>query len=1039
MAPPGELPPSPAAFPDPAAPRLAAGGVKVLVAIFVSLLGFQLASVPARNSDLWLHLAAGRDLATGASGVRVSGSQSWLYDLACYGLYEWLGGAGLALCKALLVAGLALLLLRLSLAASGWGLAAACTALALLAMGTRLLLQPTTISYFLLALTLWLVRPDADATRQIPRARFSLLPPWPLLVLFILWANLDRWFVLGLTAVAIVWLGQGLDLARQGDRRGLCFLVWWPVLAAVCLLNPVHVHAFALPAELGWLGGAEAPAAALARRAVASPFEGAYWGGVGLNAAGLAYFPLLGLGLFSFVLNLPRWHWQRFLPWLGLAVLSALQVRTVPFFAVVAGPVLAWNLGEMVAAGGWRVAHVRHGPAAALVGMLALALLVCAWPGWLQAPPFEPRRWAIETPPSLERGAVETRHWHQQGKLQPEARGLHLSPETAHVFAWFCPEEQGVLDEGLAATIRGARVERGRAAPEPVESWDERMRAAGINHVIVYDANAARLFTGLERLLADPEQWPLLYLEGNLAVFGWRDPARRLLDSTDPFQGLVLNFNRLAFDRTQVRKAPRSRPEREPEPRHWYEAFWKPVPPRPIDRDEATLYLLYAEAARAPLAYQHLRAWVAGQGTALIAGAGGWPEVDCLLSTPLRLALLHPQVPPRGSGRGAVPLLDRVALALRDDFMQQQDASPAALLYLAVRAARRALAHDPNDARAYLVLGESYLHLLHNTRERAWLTRLPQLTQLRQAQAAAAFSQAIFLQPSLAAAHFHLGWLYRKMGYLDLALHHLRIHQKLALDVPPEADVAQLRERQAGAAADLDRLASMVSEREAKWEAEAPRLRVGERALLAREQGLAGKARDLLLESAEAAFGRQGTALELELLLQTGRVQEVREWTLELTPKQKADLGMPAYYWLRARALAASGDYAQAEEELAQLATGGRPADAVGPRDLIALALAEDLLSQQPGGGCLLARLGRTVAGMDLYTGTTGLAWRMRQEADATVLRGLLALEEGRVDEAETAFRVALALWKDEAAASSGAGLDFDARPIAQGCLQWLE
>jgi hypothetical protein len=46
----------------------------------------------------------------------------------------------------------------------------------------------------------------------------------------------------------------------------------------------------------------------------------------------------------------------------------------------------------------------------------------------------------------LERGAAATHLWHQEGKLGPEARGLHLSPETAQAFAWFCPEEKGFLD-----------------------------------------------------------------------------------------------------------------------------------------------------------------------------------------------------------------------------------------------------------------------------------------------------------------------------------------------------------------------------------------------------------------------------------------------------------------------------------------------------------------------------------------------------------------------------------------------------------------
>jgi hypothetical protein len=55
------------------------------------------------------------------------------------------------------------------------------------------------------------------------------------------------------------------------------------------------------------------------------------------------------------------------------------------------------------------------------------------------------------------------------------------------------------------------------------------------------------------------------------------------------------------------------------------------------------------------------------------------------------------------------------------------------------------------------------------------------------------------------------------------------------------------------------------------------------------------------------------------------------------------------------------------------------------------------------------------------------------------VFLGLLALEQGNIDEAETAFGLAVAVWKDEAAAASGQGLDFNARPIALACLGWLK
>src|SRR5581483_3872538 len=104
----------------------------------------------------------------------------------------------------------------------------------------------------------------------------------------------------------------------------------------------------------------------------------------------------------SFALHLPRWHWQRFLPWVGLALLSAVQVRTIPFFAVVAGPVLAWNIQDYFAGSSGQERWAMPGRRRAIflghlfTGLFVLALVVCSWPGWLQTPPFEPRRWIIE-------------------------------------------------------------------------------------------------------------------------------------------------------------------------------------------------------------------------------------------------------------------------------------------------------------------------------------------------------------------------------------------------------------------------------------------------------------------------------------------------------------------------------------------------------------------------------------------------------------------------------------------------------------------
>src|SRR5262249_45544809 len=160
--------------------------------------------------------------------------------------------------------------------------------------------------------------------------------------------------------------------------------------------------------------------------------------------ASIAYFLILGLSVFSFLANLPHWHWQRFLPWGAVALLGALQVRTVPFFAIVAAPVLVWNLREVAAGEGAAGRPSRAG--GVLAGARVLALLVCAWPGWLRAPPFGRRTLALQPPPSLAAGADATRRWHAEGKLSQGSRTLHLSNETASAFAWLCPEDAGTQD-----------------------------------------------------------------------------------------------------------------------------------------------------------------------------------------------------------------------------------------------------------------------------------------------------------------------------------------------------------------------------------------------------------------------------------------------------------------------------------------------------------------------------------------------------------------------------------------------------------------
>jgi tetratricopeptide (TPR) repeat protein len=1015
--------------------------------LLVGVLAFLLASSVARNSDVWMHLARGRMLAHGESSFGTDpplrpgspANASWLYDLISYGLYSAFGGTGLVLCKALLAAALGVLLVRLSRVGQGRWIAVFCTALALLAMSMRFALQPAAVSYFFLALALWFLR----ERENVPGTSFSPLRlSWPLLPLFVLWVNMDGWFVLGLGVVALVWLGRFLDLAKHADDENnssfsplVRLLISVTLLAAVCLLNPVHVAAFALPPELKAL----LPAASTAHEGigqVTSPFQHAYLGNLWQVPAAVAYFPLLGLSLLSFVLNLPRWHWQRFLPWLGLALLSAVQVRTIPFFAIVAGPVMAWNIQDYFARSsgmerwakpGWRRAiSLGH----ILTGMLLLVLLVCAWPGWLLTPPFEPRRWAVETPSSLEYGAAAARDWLHESKLG-EARGLHLSQETVNAFAWFCPEEKGVFDDSLASAIRGDK--------GAIGDGKDRMRAAGITHAIVYDTNRDRFFRALGKLLEDPRQWPLLYVKGNLAIFGWRDPDAKGV--VDPFRAWELDANRLAFHPAPDKKAPGKSVDPEAVTRRWWEAFWKPFPPRSVDQDEATLHLFHADILRRSAPARHAVAWESCQTAALLAAAGGWAGPTSLIDADMRLTFIRPQVPQTNQGFAGLSVLDRTAYLLPQRFFYERDDTSPALLYLAVRAARRALAAQPENGQAYLVLGQSYLRLLDSTRERIWTGQLPELLHLRRCQAVNALNQAVALRPDLIQAHLSLSRLYGEMGFFDLALNHLRAYVRGLREAgpPPGVSAEQYSDMGAPLQKELDQLAHEVEKRNNNFVVASAGWKVGDRAMKAWQEGLGGTARDLLLESDISAFGPRGMAMELELLLRTGRPKDVRDW---MGPEMKSDLGT-SYHWMRTQALAALGEYDLAREECNEFSGSlGAPRSGratVPYREIMALLVGQRVLGEHFSTSALSDGFWKTAGRMHFRNRVGEFAKALKREADLTVLRGLLALEQGDVEEAEIAFREALSVWKDADAAASGGGLDFNGRAIAQACLEWLK
>lgn len=1035
--------------------RFGPGVVDGLFVAFVTGLAFLLALVPARNSDLWLHLASGRLLAQGrgpggtdpftsTAGNQLWVNPTWLSDQILFVLYTLDNdGKILVVAKACFVATLAGLLFWFRRRGEPLGGLILVSTVAAVALAPWLALGPTLVSLLGLVLTLFLL--ERPALVEAERAARAFRMRWFLLPLFALWANLDRWFFLGPLLVALYALGELFTRRGEGNREGgmnverphLPARAWASGLLALgsvaaCLLTPYHYHLFTWPPPLG-LSHTERVLMEdpLGSGLVVSPFSPRFAASPPFASPGAwAYYLLLAGGLASFLLPRRAIHPGRLLAWLALAGLSVYQANAIPFFTVVAAPILALNWQEWARTAPlpptW--GHVRR--AARGIGLLlAPALLVLAWIGWLQPAPYRARGWWIEPDGSLARLTGTLRRWHAEGKFRPDRFALTFSPEASQYLAWSCPREKGFLDSrwplfnGVAddfVRMRRCLLDSNGGGPDP--ALGPLLDAHKIDRIILHDPDFRRTFRAYQCLVLGGSEWELLALEGGSALFGRRS-SQEASSSWRP-----LDLRHAAYHSEPDQRAPQEAP-RPPRPPLPFDAFSRPRDLRSPDRAEADLLLrtfdLKAQRQQARLGTQ----WLAAQATGLLgpAAAPRFPATAGILAVRLTLTPLGE------TGTVAVWGQD-----LLNGFLARRDRGPSEVLLLTVRAARRALAANPDDAAAFLILGEAYVRLAKMTREQAWYERLPLLAAVRRTQALTSLEQAVVLsqgrgelRPLLDQAHARLAQLYVDTGQLDQALAHARA--RLELGPRPADEQTALR-------ASVTALEEEVRRRQAIYDANAPDPRdpskVYERARLAFRHGLRRKALDLLLASHPAVFGKPGVILQLDLMLQAGRAYEVRAW---LEPEHEAVLGFSTYHWFQAQAAAACGDYRAADTELDLWCQEKRHVAVTETRSLpvrtaMTIRVAEAVLSRPARGsgpGGLAGALFFQFNALGPLGGPAGL---LRQEADVYVLRGLLALEAGVVQAARGHFRQALAL-----ADPQRAGVDFAARPVAEEVLERMK
>jgi hypothetical protein len=721
-------------------------GADFLLAALAVTLAFLLASFVARNSDLWLHLAAGQRLLAGeyrpgtdpfsySAADRAWVNHSLLFDAGAYLAYR-ISPVVLVVLKALAVAvafGLLLAMRRPGYSLWPW---AAVAGVAILAVAPRLVLNPLLGSMVLLSVTLFLLF-------RMPHRPNSWRFPIAIGITFWVWANVDQWFIIGPFALALVLVGELVQKKfwPQADDKdvsaeSLGRLPDVPTLAkalgvgiVACMLNPHHVRVWDLPFEL--VGGSEAKADLQLRFLLLTPTDADYSAStprgrsLGYNVNGLSYAALVFgggalLGLAPFlvamlqgsvatrgteggkVIAAERIPTAYLFLWVGFFVLSLGTIYAIPFFAIVSVPIIASQLNALSAGVGlksWGDPKSRFlllGSAGGRVLCVVAALVACvlAWPGWLHPesgnPAFTRRvAWGVQPDAGLVKAAQQLQEWRQDGSLPAETRGLISSVDLANYCAWFAPLEKVYLNgrynhhrtelptfvalrSGLGVVPQDVPPDRRRLA--------EQLEKLGVEYVVISAGpGSGSAMQGANRLVqfwmwSDWAHWSPWYLDGRSAVSGWRP---RPGAERPTFAALRIDPVTLAFGR-KVERLPAGSVKQLPPVSGWEDEFLRSVNISPAGADETAGWLDYSRTLR--MKRQMLDEFAGLFALSSAWGLSGLPpaamsarQVDYMLGNPT------------GSS-GAI-----------------DDALTATPL-LALRAARRAIAADPDHPDGYFAL-----------------------------------------------------------------------------------------------------------------------------------------------------------------------------------------------------------------------------------------------------------------------------------------------------------------------------------------------
>jgi tetratricopeptide (TPR) repeat protein len=380
-----------------------------------------------------------------------------------------------------------------------------------------------------------------------PRALWWLIPA------FVLWANLDESFLTGLLVLAAAVFGRWLDgvlgtgtsaidrapiNAKPSDafddadlprpvRAGTACVILG-ACALACLANPFTYRAYgaAVAPYLQYFR----PAGTITTVDQLSIFGTELRKQLGPEWKWLAlYFGcLVGLGIGSFLLNLRRFSWARFLPFAVVSVVWALLMHSNATFALVLAAVVAPNGQE------WY--HDRFGTAGRLGGgwtfwstggrlvtlMLLFAVMSKDITGWGNTLPevqfglgFHPDDFTLEAADFL------NRHNEIKGNI------FNTSLHQGDVLIWKAAPKRKTYIDGRARLFPHERLEewhaiRNALKDDDVAKWKPLLDLYGVYAVMIEPGGVGGAPNTYRRLMRSPN-WVPFYDDGRIVMFGRAD------------------------------------------------------------------------------------------------------------------------------------------------------------------------------------------------------------------------------------------------------------------------------------------------------------------------------------------------------------------------------------------------------------------------------------------------------------------------------------------------------------------------------------